>query len=109
MRRKRADTVEINFHISSELFTKLNRLQEAGLSLSAIARLAIRKCHNQPLDDDQSDNTLPKRLLLYIHPEEARLLDELSSRYGERSRASSLRRLIATYLRVNASAINDLF
>jgi hypothetical protein len=109
MRSSRVDTVEINFHVSNELFAKIHRLQESGLSLSAMARLAIRKCAKLPLEDQECPGALPKRLLLYLHADDARLLDELAAKEGERSRARTLRKLIHTYLLVNAEAIEALF
>jgi len=105
---KHTNTTEINFHIDVELYRQLAQLQSAGLSQSAVARLAIRKCFNLPLDGDV-DNSFPKRLNLYLTEDDAKLLDELANRQGERSRAKTLRRLIATYLRTNASAIESLF
>lgn len=109
MRKKRTDVIEVNFHIGHKLHDQLCRLQAAGLNASAVARLAIRKCYNLPPDDDQSDHAFPKRVLLYLHPDEAQLLDTLVNKEGERSRASILRSLITTYLRTNAFAIDALF
>jgi hypothetical protein len=62
-----------------------------------------------PLDEEGSDDAYPKRVILYLKPEDARLLGELAVRDGDRSRARNLRRLIATYLRINAAAVDDLF
>lgn len=108
MRTKRTDTIEFNFYVSSELYRQISKLQDAGLSLSAIARLAVQKCAALSLDNDDGTN-VPKRLLLYLHTDEARQLDELAAREGDRSRARTLRRLIITYLRINSSAIDTLF
>jgi hypothetical protein len=108
MRVKRHDLIQINIIASTELHSQLARLQEAGLSFSAIARLAIRKCSGQPLDDETT-SPLTKRLLLHLHPDDALMLDNLAKCEGKRSRARTLRRLIVTYLRINAAAIDQLF
>jgi hypothetical protein len=108
MRAKRSDLVEFNVFFSLKLYARLQQLQEAGLGMSALARLAVRKCADTPLDDDNSDST-PKRVLLYLHPKEAAQLELIAARYGERSKGLVLRRLIFTYLRVNAAAIEAMF
>jgi hypothetical protein len=108
MRTKRSETIEFNLYLSQAIFLQLQMLQDVGLGMSAVARLAVRKCSNMPLDADDSDPT-PKRVLLYLHPAESTLLDELTAKEGDRSRGQTLRRLIATYLRTNATAINAMF
>lgn len=108
MQTKAKDRVEFNFHISSELNSQISTLQDAGLSLSAIARLAIRKCGNDSLDEEP-EASLPKRVLLYLHPDDAKILESLAAREGDRSRARTLRRLISTFLRSRTSAIAELF
>ncbi len=105
--KTKVDTQEFNFHISHHLQRQLAQLQNAGLSMSAIARLAIRKCSALTLDPDD-EPACPKRVQLYLHAEDARLLEQLAAHEGD-SRARTLRRLIATYLRLNATAIADLF
>ncbi|OGU16691.1 MAG: hypothetical protein A2076_06620 [Geobacteraceae bacterium GWC2_53_11] len=108
MRNKGTKSIEINFHVGKELFSKMSVLQDAGLNSSAIARLAIRKCSESRLDEE-SESAFPQRLLLYLHADEAKLLDELAAKQGDRLRAHTLRRLIATYLRIHSSSIEALF
>lgn len=106
MRKRNPENVEFNFFISKEMFEKIARLQEAGLSSSAIARLAVRKCSSLPLELKE-ELSLPKRIQVYLHKDDAALLDELVAKEGDRSRSRILRRLIGTYLRINASAIES--
>lgn len=108
MRVKRSETVEFNVYLSNELYAQLQNLQNAGLSLSAVSRLAVAKCSELSLGQEE-DSSTPKRVLIYLHPEESELLSEICAREGYRSRSQTLRRLIATYLRVNDSAIKALF
>jgi len=108
MRTKRSELIEINLYLGQEMHTQLQRLQDAGLSMSAVARLAVRKCAGMSLDADDSVST-PKRVLLYLHPDDAKQIEQIAAQEGERSKSSILRRLITTYLRINASAISTMF
>lgn len=108
MRAKKNDLIEINLYLGLEMHTQLQILQDAGLGMSAVARLAIRKCVGMALDADDSGNT-PARVLLYLHPGEAEQLEQATANAGERSKSSMLRRYIATYLRINSSAIDAMF
>jgi len=76
--------------------------------MSAVARLAVRKCAGMSLDDVVAGST-PKRVSLYLHPDEASILDQIAAREGERTKGKMLRRLISTYLRINSAAIEAMF
>ena len=108
MKTQRSKSIEFNFHITKNLSLQVARLQGAGLNLSAVARLAIRKCATLPLDEED-DTPRSRRILLYLHVDEAKLLDELAAQEGYRSRARTLRRLITTFLRIYAPEIDRLF
>lgn len=77
------------------------------MNLSSIARLAIRKCANLPLDSETKGVSYPQRILIYIHSEDACRLQEVSVQLGVK-RAVALRRMLTTYLRINAQAIESL-
>jgi len=77
------------------------------MNLSSIARLAIRKCADGPIDPEPEATSYPKRILIYLHPDDATRLQKLADRDGV-SRAVILRRLLTTYLRINATAIESL-
>ncbi|NTV48114.1 MAG: hypothetical protein HGA20_00520 [Geobacteraceae bacterium] len=82
-------------------------MREAGLSISTIGRQAIRKLHGATLVADE-DIPRPERANLYLTPDDAALLDSVAARENC-PKAVALRRLVATYLSVNASAIDSLF
>jgi hypothetical protein len=101
------DRVEFNLHLSSQLYNQISRLSDTGINLSSIARLAIRKCGHTQIDAEY-EVSRPKRVLIYLSPEEAAVLQKLSEQENI-SRAMTLRRLLTTYLRINADAIESLF
>lgn len=101
------DRVEFNVYLSADQYSRLTRLRETGMNLSSIARLAIRKCGDGPIDPEPEVTSYPKRILIYIHKKDAARLQELANREGV-SRAVILRRLLTTYLRINAAAIESL-
>jgi hypothetical protein len=101
------DRVEFNLHLSTQLYSQISRLSDSRINLSSIARLAIRKCGHGQLDAED-DVSKPKRVLIYLSPEEAAALQKLSEQENI-SRATTLRRLLATYFRINADAIESLF
>jgi len=101
------DRVEFNLHISTQQYSQLIRLRETGMNLSSIARLALRKCADGPIDPEPEASSYPQRILIYIHPGDAIRLQDLATREGT-NRAAVLRRLISTYLRINAQAIESL-
>lgn len=107
MSTKRSNLIEFNVYLGKDLHTRLQTLQEAGLSMSAVARLAVRKCAGMSLDDVIAGST--NRVSLYLHPDDASMLDQVTDREGERSKGKVLRRLISTYLRINSAAIEAMF
>jgi len=101
------ERVEFNVYLSADQYSRLTRLRETGMNLSSIARLAIRKCADGPIDPEPEATSYPQRVLIYIHPDDASRLKVLATREGV-SRAVILRRLLTTYLRINADAIESL-
>jgi Ribbon-helix-helix protein, copG family len=108
MRVKRSELVEFNVYLSLEIYSQLQKLQDAGLSMSAVGRLAVSKCSTMSLDEDDP-TSMPKRVQLYLHPEEAETLEQLALYEGDRSKGKILRRMISTYLRVNSTSIEAMF
>lgn len=95
-----------NIYLTEPLHRQLARLTEAGLSASAVARLAIRK---RPANLPEGGiESCPVRTTIYVSSDDAAVLTEVAAATGI-SRAETLRRLIAAYLNSNSDAISALF
>lgn len=103
----KSNQVELNLYISSNQHYQIGRLRETGINLSSLARLAIRKCAHIALDleDETAKN---KRIQVYLGHEDAAVLQHIADELGC-SRAMAMRRLLSTYLRINAVALESLF
>jgi hypothetical protein len=99
--------VELNIYLTANQHAQIARMRETGINMSAIARLAIKKFGVSALAPED-DAPKSKRVVLYLGAEDVTALATLSAREGV-SRSNVLRRLIATYLGVNAEAIESLF
>lgn len=96
-----------NLYLSENQAAELRRLLDVGLMVSAVARQAIRKCFEEPLLPD-SGGPFPKRLNFRLEPDDADLLARIADRENC-PKAQAMRRLLDTYLTVNADAIDRLF
>ena len=96
-----------NLYLPTRLHAELQRLIDAGLPASAVARLAVRKWSggDLPAGDDAA---CPIRVNVYLSSPDAERL-ELLATGGGLSRAETLRRLITIYIDTNRKAIRTLF
>lgn len=83
-------------------------MKAAGFNTAAVIRLAIQKCSRIDLDIDD-DIVRPVRLQIYLDQPDNVLLTDVAAQLGGCSKAAALRRLLSTYLRINAKAIDALF
>lgn len=97
--------VRFNLYLSTAQAEQLRRLFAAGLTISGVARMAIRKCCDMQLEPD-SDAPLPEKFNLHLDKSDAEILARVAQREGCK-KAEGLRRLIHTYL--SFDAINQLF
>ncbi|ACD96036.1 ribbon-helix-helix domain-containing protein [Trichlorobacter lovleyi] len=98
--------VAYNLYLSLPLHRQMTRLTEAGLSASAVARLAVQK---RPIIlPDGDDASCPVRTTIYVGSDTTAVLTELASAHGV-SKAEVLRRLLTAYLDANRDCINALF
>lgn len=98
-----------NLYLTHEQYALISRLQAAGVSMSAIARQAVRKCSDAELDANDDSLFRPQRVNLYLEQDDVNMLKSVQQRVGIKSRAKVLRCLIAVYLRIGASSIDVLF
>lgn len=98
---------ELNIYISESQYEQIATMSRAGLSMSAVARLAIRK-HSELPEPEDLISPKAKRIMLYIDNTDAELLESLAATHGI-SRSETLRRLITHYLSSNAESIANLF
>lgn len=76
--------------------------------MSSISRLAIRKFGDSSLTENPDDGAKSKRVVIYLEAEDSEKLEHIAARHGI-SKSEALRRLLATYLSINESALNQLF
>ena len=99
--------IRFYLYLTKQQSVQILRLREAGLSVSTIARQAIRKCHGATLITEE-DIPRPERANLYLTPGDSAVLEGVAIRENC-PKAEALRRLISAYLSINAEAINSLF
>jgi hypothetical protein len=100
---------ELNIYLTQEQHELMGQLRETGVTMSSLARLAIRKFGNMSLNDlPELDAPKSKRVNLYLDTEDMRNLDDIAAREGVK-RSEILRRLLAEYLQVNREALKSLF
>ena len=99
---------EINILLSPQQHSVVAKLKETGLNMSSLSRLAIRKFGEVDLVESTDDGAKSKRAVIYLELEDITGLEAVAARLGI-SKSEALRRLLATYLSVNESAINQLF
>jgi hypothetical protein len=93
--------------LSENQFNQVQLLCAAGLTMSTIARQAIRKCQDLPLEPE-GVKPRPKRFTPYLSTEDVSMLSAVAGRL-DCSKAEALRLLVSKYLSINESAINSLF
>ena len=98
-----------NLYLTHEQYALISRLQSAGVSMSCIARQAVRKCSDADLEVEDDSLSRPQRVNLYLEPDDVNMLKAVQQRVGIKSRAKVLRCLIAVYLRICAPSIDILF
>ncbi len=108
MKNQSSEQIRFFLYLTRDQAAQVGRLRAAGVSASTIARQAIRKYHTSPSLLIEDDTPRPERSNAYISVDDAAALDSVALREGC-SRAQALRRIIATYLLTNASAIDALF
>jgi hypothetical protein len=99
--------LRFNLYLSACQANEIRRLFEFGLTLSAIARQAVRKCSEMNLEPD-SDGPFPDRFNFHLDRSDAEALEAIAKRENS-PKAVVLRRLIDTYLRINHDALARLF
>lgn len=98
---------EINILLTPQQHALIARLKETGLNMSSLSRLAIKKFGDACIDTPD-DGAKTKRAVIYLEAEDIEKLEEISASKGI-SKSETLRRLLATYLSVNQSALDQLF
>lgn len=101
-----AQRVAYNIYLTEPLHRQLTRLVGAGLSASAVARLAIRK--RPSVLPEGIEGSYPVRTNMYVEKDDAEVLTELAASHGL-SKAEVLRRLLMDYLETHSSCIDALF
>lgn len=76
--------------------------------MSSISRLAVRKFGDSSLTESPDDGAKSKRVVIYLEADDIEKLELIAARHGI-SKSEALRRLLATYLSINESALNQLF
>lgn len=99
---------EINILLTSRQHGMIARLKETGINMSSLARLAIRKFGDQPLEEVTDSGGKDKRVVIYLEQTDLDKLDVVAQREGM-SRSVVLRTLLARYLDENEDALNRLF
>ncbi|GAM11762.1 hypothetical protein OR1_04080 [Geobacter sp. OR-1] len=98
---------EINLYLTEQQHTQIASMRDAGFTMSAIARLAIRKFADTIIPHDDA-NPKAKRVILYLDPNDYSILELFASKHDV-SLATALRCLISQYLSVKSEAIASLF
>lgn len=101
------ESKSVNIHLTKDLHGQILSLRELGITLSSVARLAIKKYGSQPIADVDSTLVKAQRVILYLDLNNYDELGKIAAREG-RSRADVLRCLMTRYLRENKKALESL-